>query len=488
MSNDIFRQLRYRFWLAWHWVEQIAFPFAKRMSKQAKKQFYIALLIISVGVPVNYYVFSASNRMEAVAAVEMTPSQPGEDIPAPAVLQEGVPANIDTHVDGAPQDTAVSGEQNSVATGSALDHAKKHMDPAYVCPMHPEVVSKEPGTCPICGMDLVPLEMNGEAGVVQLSSTVINALGVRLDKVERRTIFRKIDSVGYISYNENNLRTVSLRTDAWVERLAVKAVGTKVQKGDLLFEVYAPQLVNAQEEFVQAIALDGGDGSLVDASKERLRALGVSDQQIENLSSSKKVEQLIKVFAPQDGVIMDLQVREGMFVSSSEPVVSLADLSTVWLLVDIFESQASWVEEGLQAEARLAFIPNKTWEGEVEFVYPSLDAKTRSVKARIRVENPDFALKPNMYADISIFASPKRKVLTVPREAVIRQGNQARVITALGDGRFKPAVVHIGTETEDRIEILGGLEEGQDVVVSSQFLIDSESSMRAALMRMAGGG
>ncbi|MDH5258947.1 MAG: efflux RND transporter periplasmic adaptor subunit, partial [Gammaproteobacteria bacterium] len=370
----------------------------------------------------------------------------------------------------------------------ALDHAKKHANPNYVCPMHPEIVTDDPeATCPICGMDLVVLESNGEAGVVQLTQTVINALGVRTAKVKRRTIYRKINSIGYITVDEKNIRRVSLRTEGWIEKLMVNSIGGRVSKGDLLFQLYAPKLVNAQEEYVQAIELDQGDGSLIDASKARLRALGVSPAQIEELRNTKKVEQLVNIYAPQDGVVSELSVREGDFVPPSKPVVSLVDLSSVWLMADIFESRVGWVKEDQKAEATLSFMPGKTWEGTVEYVYPSLDKKTRSVKARLRFDNPGELLKPNMYANVSIFAQPKRKVLTVPREAVIRTGNQARVIVAEGEGKFKPIIIHTGIETDTKIEVVGGLDEGQEVVVSSQFLIDSESSMRAALMRLAGG-
>jgi Cu(I)/Ag(I) efflux system membrane fusion protein len=207
---------------------------------------------------------------------------------------------------------------------------------------------------------------------------------------------------------------------------------------------------------------------------------------VQELERTQKVAQTVQFSAPQDGIVSDLKVREGGFVMPAAPIVDLVDLSTVWLIVDIFERQADWVKVGNKAEAVLAFIPDKTWEGTVDYIYPSLDPKTRSLQVRIRFDNPDEALKPNMYADVKIFAAPKRDALSVPREALIRTGDGDRVILALGEGRFKPAAVRPGMETTDRVEILEGIEEGEDVVVSSQFLIDSESSLRAALMRMSG--
>jgi Cu(I)/Ag(I) efflux system membrane fusion protein len=369
---------------------------------------------------------------------------------------------------------------------TALEHAAKHAQQNYVCPMHPEIISNDPNaTCPICGMDLVPLESGGEAGIVKLTPTVMNSLGVRTAKAKRRTLYRRIDSVGYINVDENNIRTISLRSEGWVERLVVKTSGERVTKGQLLMELYAPVLVNAQEEYLQAMRHN--NELLINASRDRLIALGVAEEQISNLEETKAVEPLVKVYAPQAGIVSELEVREGMFVKPSQNLLNLVDLSSVWLMVDIFERQADWVKTGQRAEATLPFMPGKSWEGKVEYVYPSLDASTRSLKVRLRFDNLEEDLKPNMYADVTIYAKPKRKVLTIPREALIRTGNENRVVVALGGGKFIPMPVSTGMETDDRVEVLSGLAEGDEVVTSSQFLIDSESSLKAALARMAGG-
>ena len=473
------------------------------LKKPMRTYLLSGLVVLVIGVPINYQLYSSWQKMENITSSSDVSVQSTEQ----SLFSESGGVGSSNHdIDVVNQSSLVISETNTSETSievntpvnaksgptilkeTAIGHAQKHANPNYVCPMHPEIVTDDPdATCPICGMDLVVLESNGEAGVVQLTQSVINTLGVRTAKVKRRTIYRRISSIGYIAVDEKSIRRVSLRTEGWIEKLMVNSIGGRVTKGDLLFQIYAPKLVNAQEEFVQALELDQGDGSMIAASKSRLRALGVSLAQIEILRNNKKVEQLISIYAPQDGVVSELSVREGDFVPPSKPVVSLVDLSSVWLMADIFENRVGWVKEGQKAEATLSFMPGKTWEGTVEYVYPSLDVKTRSIKARLRFENPGELLKPNMYANVSIFVKPKRKVLVVPREAVIRTGNQARVIVAEGEGRFKPAIIHTGIETDTKIEVMGGLEKGQEVVVSSQFLIDSESSMRAALMRLSGG-
>jgi len=375
----------------------------------------------------------------------------------------------------------------SVKDDTAIDHAAKHANPNYICPMHPDVMTNDPNAiCPICGMDLVLLEAGGEAGTVKLTPTVINTLGVRTAKVKKRTLFRKIDSVGYVEMDEGKLRTINLRVDGWIEKLHVKTEGDRVEAGQPLFELYSPKLVNSQEEYVQA--LQHNNLLLLNASKERLLSLGISLDQIEKLQTKEDVKQHIVFNAPQTGIVSRLKIREGQFVKPSQTVLEIVDLTTIWVIAEVFESQADWVKKGQRAKASMPYLPGKTWEGMVDYVYPSLDPKTRSLKVRLQFDNPEEALKPNMYADVQVFAKPKRKVLTIPREALIATGDQNRVIVALGEGKFIPMNVRVGMKTDRGVEILQGLSEGDEVVTSSQFLIDSESSLKASLARMAGGG
>ena len=353
----------------------------------------------------------------------------------------------------------------------------------WVAPMDANYQRDKPGKSPM-GMELVPVYEDATAGdAITISPEVIQNLGVRTTKVENSRLWRGIDTVGYVDFDESKVSHIHLRTEGWIENLVVRSEGERVKKGDRLFDFYSPELVNAQEEFVQALAV--GNKGLVSASAERLLALGISKQQIAVLRVNRKVRQTIAVFAPQDGVVSTLPVREGMFIKPSMKVMSLADLSSVWLLAEVFERQANWVSMGDSAQVTLSYLPGRQWQGKVEYIYPSLDPKTRTLKVRLRFDNPEEALKPNMYANVKIFGGAKNDILVIPMEALIRTGRNERVIVALGEGRFEARTVNAGIESGDWVEIVSGLKSGEEVVVSGQFLIDSEASIKASLNRMS---
>lgn len=353
----------------------------------------------------------------------------------------------------------------------------------WVAPMDPNYRRDEPGKSPM-GMDLVPVYANaaGDGNSVSIDPAMIQSLGVRTAIVERGKLWRLINTVGYVAFDERKLSHLHLRTEGWIEKLNVKSDGERVKKGDVLFELYSRELVNAQEEYLQA--LRGSNDHLERASRERLEALGMSSAQIKQVARNKRAYQKVRILASQDGIIDSLNVREGMYVKPDTEVLTLADLSSIWLLVDIFERQANWVATGQPAEVRLGYLPGRLWEGEVEFIYPTIDPMTRTLQARLRFDNLDEALKPDMYANVRIYAGPKDAVLNIPREALIKTGDSQRVIVALGEGKFRAQEVNAGIESGDFVEIISGLHEGDRVVTSGQFLIDSEASLRASFGRM----
>ena len=353
----------------------------------------------------------------------------------------------------------------------------------WVAPMDANYRRDKPGKSPM-GMDLVPVyaDAAGSDGGITIAPEVVQNLGVRTAVAERSRLWRGIDTVGYVGYDESKVSHIHLRTEGWIENLVVESEGERVTQGQRLFDLYSPELVNAQEEFVQALKL--GNTGLVRASRSRLDALGIPAGQIKQLEKDRKPAQTIPVYAPQDGVVADMSVREGMYVKPANNIMSLADLSSVWLLAEIFERQADWVAVGQPAEVSLAFLPGRTWEGTVEYIYPSLDPKTRALKARLRFANEGESLKPNMYANVKIFGGPKNDVLVIPIEALIRTGREERVVIAAGEGRFESRMVRAGMESGEWVEIIAGIEAGENVVVSGQFLIDSEANLKASMKRM----
>ena len=371
----------------------------------------------------------------------------------------------------------------TTSTGTSAPEEKKVK--YWVAPMDASYRREKPGKSPM-GMDLVPVYEDDAGSDVKISPAVENNLGVRTKTVTKGFLWRRIDTVGYVGFDETKISHVHLRTKGWIEKLYVKSEGERVKKGQILFKVYSPELVNVQEEYVQALST--GNRRLISASRERMLAIGVPESLMADLKKKRKASQYVPVYARQSGIVAKLNVREGMFVMPSREVMSLADLKSVWILAEVFESQADWVKVGKSAEVRLSYLPGRSWEGKVEYVYPSLDAKTRTLKVRLRFDNPDEALKPNMFADVVIYGGASRNTLLIPRESLIRAGKEDRVIVSLGKGRFAARKVVAGIESGELIEILSGLSEGEIVVTSGQFLLDSEASLKASMARMSDQG
>jgi len=369
---------------------------------------------------------------------------------------------------------------------TALEHAAKHLDPKYVCPMHPQIVRDEPGNCPICGMDLVAKMVDAQSGkhpAVEIGSAVINSMGVRTAKARNATLWRYIQTVGRIDYDETRLTHVHPRAEGWMEQLSLRAEGDPVEKGQLLGRLYSPEILSAQVDFL--IALDQtGNKQRVEKARNRLRLLGVTEPTISTIQKNGEPQNTVPVVANADGVVTKLGVRQGMYVKPEMEIVTIADLARIWVLVDVYEQQIEWLALGQTAEIKVPAYPGRSWEGLVEYIYPELDPKSRTLRVRLAFDNPDGLLKANMFADVVIYGGPRREVLAVPAEAVIETGRRSSVVRALGGGRFQPVDVVTGMASGGLVEILSGLNSDDEVVVSGQFLIDSESSLQASFLRM----
>ncbi len=357
----------------------------------------------------------------------------------------------------------------------------------WVAPMDPNFRRDAPGKSPM-GMDLIPVyEDDGdaaeaEAGVVNLSGAVMQNLGVRTAEVVRADLTPEIRTFGTVAFDETRTSHVHVRAEGWIEKLHVRAVGEPVRAGEPLLEIFSPELSVAAWELAREARRGGSD--LIPVAGRKLRALGADPRQIEEIARTGELPDAIKLYAPRSGVVVTLDAADGMYLEPDMTVASITDPTVVWLVADVLERHAAFVAEGMEAEARIAGLPDRVWRGAVEYVYADLRPETRTVRLRLRFANPDLLLKPNMYASVTLFAPPKKNVVAVPESALIRTGHAERVVLALGDGRFRSVPVKSGVTVGDSVEILEGVTPGDSVVVSAQFLIDSESSLAAGFRRM----
>lgn len=354
----------------------------------------------------------------------------------------------------------------------------------WQAPMDPSYRRNAPGKSPM-GMDLIPVyadEVDGEEGTVRIDPVIVNNLGVRTGTAEYGALPRRIETVGYVHFSEDALQHIHTRVDGWIERLEAKAAGDPIRKGQLLFELYSPTLVNAQQEYLAAGR--SGTTALREASKNRLLLLGLTAAEIERLDREQTASQRIRFHADRSGVIAHLGVREGVYVMPATEIMSIATLDRVWVQAEVFERQAASVQPGQRAEVELDYLPGRRWEGTVDYVYPELDPDTRTLGVRLRFDNEDEVLRPNMFARVTLYGTETGPVVHVPREALIRGGSTDRVVLALGEGRFRSQQVETGIESGNRVEIRAGLSAGDRVVTSGQFLIDSESNIDTGLSRL----
>ncbi|WP_281645207.1 efflux RND transporter periplasmic adaptor subunit [Parendozoicomonas sp. Alg238-R29] len=358
-------------------------------------------------------------------------------------------------------------------------------EPMYwVAPMDPNYRRDQPGKSPM-GMDLVPVyeETSGAedpAGTVTVSPAVKNSLGVRSEVVNKSLLIPEVRTVGVIGYNEDSIFQVNSRVEGWVENLQMSSNGEFVKAGSRLFDLYSPALVNAQEELVSA--LRSNRQGLITASRKRLASLDVPEAVIERIVKRGKVERTLAFYAPKDGYVSRLNTREGGYINPSKTIIELAGLDSVWIVADVFERQSQLIRSGQKATMTVEYLPGRKWQGVVDYIYPELNPKTRSLRVRLRFDNPGAELKPNMYSRVAINTGTF-EALNIPAEALIQTGQQNRVVKDLGDGKFRSVRVQTGRTVADRVEILRGLAEGDKVVTSAQFLIDSESSVSADLTR-----
>lgn len=420
---------------------------------------------------------------------------------------------------------------------------KKASAQKYTCGMHPFIIQDEPGTCPICAMDLTPVKpgttgdgakptgertikywvapmdpsyIRDEPGkspmgmdlvpvyedeavsgsVITIDPATQQNMGVRTARVSLKNLHRTIRTVGVVGYEEPQQYSVNIKTNGWIERLHVNETGAFVKKGQPLLEIYSPELVAAQEEFLLALRnktalqeskipeISEGAGRLLESSRKRLLFWDISAKQIAKLERSGKALKTLVLYAPYDGVITQKNATEGMYAKAGMELFKISDISSVWVYADIYEYELPWVKVGQTARIQLPY-QREPLSGKISTIYPYVETKTRTVKVRIDLKNPSFELKPDMYVSVRLEAQSVNDILAIPVEAVLNSGDKQTVFVALGEGKFEPRQIKLGIQGEEGyVQVVQGLLENESVVTSAQFMLDSESTLREAIQKM----
>jgi Cu(I)/Ag(I) efflux system membrane fusion protein/cobalt-zinc-cadmium efflux system membrane fusion protein len=408
--------------------------------------------------------------------------------------------------------------------------------------MHPFIIQDEPGLCPICGMQLTPLkpgtggsaqtpaerkvkfwkssmdpnyvrnepgkdtmgmdlvpvyEDGGTSGGIAVDPVTQQSMGVRTASVEVRDLNRSLRAIGLVTFDEARQFAVNSKIEGWIEKLYVNQSGQPVRKGQPLLEIYSPDLVAAQQEYLLALEsskrqtaspfpeIAEGGKRLLEAAHSRLRYWDISEQQINQLEQTKQVKKTLTLYSPNSGIVTMKKALQGMRVMAGEELLQIADLSQVWVNAEIYEQDLPWVKVGQSARVELPYARGKVFEGKVDYIYPYLEGMTRTVKARIVFDNPGLELKPDMYANVQIATESIKGALAIPADAILRSGEGAVVFVAKGDGKFDPRQVDTGANGDDGfVQIRSGLNAGDQVVTSAQFMLDSESKLREAIQKM----
>ena len=391
----------------------------------------------------------------------------------------------------------MAGGTSSTAAGASTGAPQKpgDVDPStgkkvlyWHDPMVPGQKFDKPGKSPFMDMQLVPMyeDGGGSSGGVSVDARMQQSLGVRTAEVTKGAVTPVVEAVGSVAYNERDVAVVQARANGFVEKLYVRAPLDAVRKGQPLAELYVPDWVAAQEEYLSARRLAGTRmESLIEGARQRMRLAGMNEEQIRQVESTGKVQARLVTYAPIDGVVAELSAREGMTVMSGAPLYRINGLRTVWVNAEVRENEAAQVKPGNTVEARAAALPGKVFKGKVSAILPEVNPATRTLKARVELANPGGDLKPGMFAIVNFTPAVRKEILVVPSEAVIQTGRRSVVIVAQADGKFAPVEVQTGMEASGQTEIQKGLQAGQKVVVSGQFLIDSEASLRASESRMS---
>ncbi len=407
--------------------------------------------------------------------------------------REKLTQKIESTIKKKPQESAPA----TVPPGDQAPAKPKRKIIYWRAPMDPTYIRNKPGKSPM-GMDLVPVYEGEEMdpGQIKISPTVTQNIGIKTQKVARRTLRHEIRTVGRLTYDERKVHHVHTKTGGWIEKLHVDFTGQEVKKNDLLMEIYSPDLVSTQEELVLALKykeslkeseygeLRKSADSLMESTRKRLELFDVPKHQIDELIKNKTITKTMHIHSPARGFVIEKKALEGMHVQPGMSIYQIADLSNIWVLADIYEYEVPWLKVGQYAEMNLSYFPGEKFTGKVTFIDPFMDPTTRTLKVRMEFPNPKWELKPDMYANVVIKSSVKKRGLVIPEEAVLHSGNRTLVIVSTDSGRFDSREVTLGVQAGGYFQVLKGLRRGEKVVISSNFLIDSESKLQEAISKL----
>lgn len=403
----------------------------------------------------------------------------------------------------------------SLAIGAGIGHfvvpAKRGADSVgdmaerkpifYRNPMNPDVTSPVPVKDSM-GMDYVPVyadedeDVNTLAGTVKINPVVQNNIGLRTALAERRSLSRTIRTVGRVDYDEQNIIRLHPKIEGWIKHIRVDKTGQPVAYDEILLEIYSPKLVATQQEYLLALKnyealkdsafedIRRGAEELVSSSRARLRLFDVPEHQIKDLEKTHAVKESLHIHAPAGGTVLSIGARQGQYVTPTTELYQIVDISTVWVYADIYEYELPWIREGDRVEMTLTSLPGQVLKGSVAYIYPYAESTTRTTKVRLVFDNPDLLLRPEMFSEVSIYSQEKADLVVVPGEAVVRSGTYEQIFVMKEEGVFEPRKVTLGIESGGSVAVLEGVKAGERVVVSAQFLIDSESKLREATAKM----
>ena len=370
----------------------------------------------------------------------------------------------------------------------------------YSCGMHPNVIQEEPGICPICKMDLTILKNanNTEmlenlenpndkknSQVILVDPVMVQNMGVRIEHVKQGEVFKHIRTIGEVDVAEDEVSVVNLRFSGWIENIWVDETGQKVEKGQSLFEIYSPELVSAQEEYLLAVKTEGKQSNLAKSASQRLQLWNIPESHIKQILKPGNTQKKIIIKAPKSGYVLHKNVVLGARINAGEDLYRIGNLKKIWVNAEVYEFDAPWIRLGQRATMELSFQKGKLWKGRVSYIYPTLNKKSRTLKVRLEFSNPGIVLKPGMFATIRIKAKRKKNVLYIPSEAIIHSGERQIVFVTEEIGKYMPKQIVTGLVGDNFItEVISGLEKDEAVVTSGQFLLDSESQIQEAIQKL----